>query len=89
MGSEGPRHILFVAGMHRSGTSSLAGLYALMGADIGKSVMPAAPDNPKGFFENERIVLAHTRGWPEIEGHDDSAALPRSRERALALGAKN
>jgi GT2 family glycosyltransferase len=59
MGSEGPRHILFVAGMHRSGTSSLAGLYALMGADIGKSVMPAAPDNPKGFFENERIVLAH------------------------------
>jgi hypothetical protein len=37
----------------------------------------------------ERIVLTHARGWPEIEGRDDSALLPKSRERALALGANN
>jgi ferrochelatase len=37
----------------------------------------------------ERIVLKHAQGWPEIEGRDDSAALPKSRERALALGASH
>ena len=37
----------------------------------------------------EQLVLKHAQGWPEIEGRDDSAALPKSRERARALGAKN
>jgi ferrochelatase len=37
----------------------------------------------------EHLVLKHAQGWPEIEGRDDSATLPQSRERALALGAKN
>lgn len=37
----------------------------------------------------EHVVLKHAQGWPEIEGRDDSATLPRSRERALALGAKS
>ena len=37
----------------------------------------------------EELVLKHGGGWPEIEGRDDSAALPKSRERALALGAPN
>jgi ferrochelatase len=37
----------------------------------------------------EQLVLKHAQGWPEIEGRDDSATLPLSRERALALGAKN
>lgn len=59
MGSGEPRHILLIAGMHRSGTSPLAGLYSLMGAQIGKTLTPASAANPKGFFENERIVTAH------------------------------
>jgi ferrochelatase len=37
----------------------------------------------------EQVVLKHAQGWPEFAGRDDSATLPRSRERALALGAKN
>jgi hypothetical protein len=37
----------------------------------------------------EQVVLKHAQGWPEFAGRDDSAALPGSRERALALGAKN
>ena len=37
----------------------------------------------------EHVVLKHAQGWPEIEGRDDSATLPKSRERALALGAKS
>ena len=37
----------------------------------------------------EQLVLKHAQGWPEVDGRDDSAHLPSSRERALALGAKN
>jgi len=37
----------------------------------------------------EHVVLKHAQGWPELEGRDDSATLPKSRERALALGAKS
>ena len=33
----------------------------------------------------ERVVLTHARGWPEIAGRDDPAALPRlARARARA-----
>jgi len=37
----------------------------------------------------EQLVLRHAQGWPELGGRDDSAELPKSRERALALGATN
>jgi ferrochelatase len=37
----------------------------------------------------EHVVLKHAQGWPETGGRDDSASLPKSRERALALGARN
>ena len=50
------RKALLVLGMHRSGTSLLAGLIANAGASIGAAVMPAAEDNPKGFFENQLVV---------------------------------
>ena len=50
------RKALLVLGMHRSGTSLLAGLIANAGASIGEAVMPAAEDNPKGFFENQLVV---------------------------------
>jgi len=47
---------LLVLGMHRSGTSLLSGLIAQAGVDLGQHIMAAAPDNPKGFWENQRIV---------------------------------
>ncbi|MDF1697420.1 MAG: glycosyltransferase [Saprospiraceae bacterium] len=47
--------ILFISGMHRSGTSALSGLLNQMNFNIGHSVMNAKFDNPKGFFENRRI----------------------------------
>jgi hypothetical protein len=44
---------LLVLGMHRSGTSAIAGLLHACGAYVGapEELMPAAPENPKGFFE--------------------------------------
>ncbi len=44
-----------VLGMHRSGTSSVAGALSHLGAAPPASLMPAQPDNPSGFWESERI----------------------------------
>lgn len=51
--------------------------------------VPCLNSSPPQVELYEQLVLKHAQGWPEIEGRDDSAALPKSRKRALALGAKN
>lgn len=48
---------LIILGMHRSGTSALAGVLNLMGVSLGKELLSPQPDNPKGFFENKEITL--------------------------------
>lgn len=55
----GGRDALIVLGMHRSGTSALAGTLALAGVDLGQRLVPPAPDNPKGFFEHDAIWRIH------------------------------
>lgn len=45
-----------VLGMHRSGTSSVAGLLAHLGATAPRTLMTAKPENPKGFWESEVIM---------------------------------
>jgi hypothetical protein len=47
---------LVILGMHRSGTSTIAGLMNLLGYYTGKDVLPASDDNQKGVFENEQIL---------------------------------
>lgn len=70
---------LIVLGMHRSGTSSVAGALALAGAAAPKHLMPAAADNPKGFWEssavadfNDRILNREGSNW------HDWRAIPRA-----------
>lgn len=55
------KQIIFILGMHRSGTSSIARLINLLGFDLGKSIMDPKTDNPKGFWENRLIVDSHDR----------------------------
>src|SRR5580765_3890389 len=47
-----------IAGAHRSGTSMLARLMYSCGLDLGpqQDLMPAARDNPEGFWENLHFV---------------------------------
>lgn len=45
-----------VLGMHRSGTSAVAGSLAKLGASPPTRLMPAKADNPLGFWESEKIV---------------------------------
>ncbi len=49
-------HAILVLGMHRSGTSALAGVLQILGVNLGNRLMPAGPDNPKGFWEHQDAV---------------------------------
>lgn len=88
-----------ILGMHRSGTSALAGALHKLGADLGPEsswIHPAA-DNPRGFFEYEpvveidRAILAALGGtwstppaFPPGWTADERLAGPRERARQLA-----
>ena len=50
---------IVVLGMHRSGTSVLAGTLGLLGASLPKNLMPPDASNPKGYFESSAIVTFH------------------------------
>ncbi len=73
MTTELDRQAVIVLGMHRSGTSLLSGLCRILGLDLGTQLIPAASDNPSGFWENERIVRFHdellqslNRSWDSV-----------------------
>jgi hypothetical protein len=55
------RQAILVLGMHRSGTSALAGALGLLGARLPARQMPPHVDNPKGYFESAHIVAIHER----------------------------
>lgn len=50
------RKALIVLGMHRSGTSAMAGLLGEMGCDLPKDLMAPSEMNAKGFFESNKIT---------------------------------
>jgi hypothetical protein len=63
-----------VLGMHRSGTSLVAGVLHLLGVSLGpeERLMPAKADNPRGFWEyepfteiNDAILEAFGGSWDE------------------------
>jgi hypothetical protein len=73
-----PGRAVLVLGMHRSGTSAVAGALAECGLDLGSRLIEAAPDNPLGYFEHaeavatdERLLDALDRSW------DDVRPMPR------------
>lgn len=71
---------LVVLGMHRSGTSSVAGALALLGARAPQTLMQPAEDNPKGFWEsevlaglNDRLLQAGGSSWHDWRRFDLAA----------------
>jgi GT2 family glycosyltransferase len=82
---------LLVLGMHRSGTSALAGVLHHLGVALGDRLMPASPDNPRGYWEHADIVAAHQAlmarhgvAWDDLRPMP--AALGRDRDAAAAIG---
>jgi hypothetical protein len=66
------RYAVVVLGMHRSGTSALAGVLARLGCDLPTQMMPANEFNPKGFYEsilaynlNDAILASGGSGWDD------------------------
>ena len=68
---------VLVLGMHRSGTSMLAGILDRLGCQGPKTVMPATQWNPKGYFEsmefmkvNDAILTALGTRWDDWRAVD-------------------
>lgn len=63
---------LIVLGMHRSGTSALAGALSVLGANLGGKLLEPAQDNRLGYFEhagavsiNERLLAGLGLDWAD------------------------
>ncbi|PHR56059.1 MAG: hypothetical protein COA47_13285 [Robiginitomaculum sp.] len=70
-----PANIQLIVGTHRSGTSLLTRLVSLLGFDLGRHLMQPSFDNPRGFWENEKIVAAHDQLLSELGKDWSTAAL--------------
>jgi hypothetical protein len=64
------RQAVLILGMHRSGTSAVAGAVNLLGVAPPARLLPPAADNPTGFWEsptiigvNDRILRAAGNAW--------------------------
>ncbi|HSQ38269.1 MAG TPA: hypothetical protein VLS92_10300 [Acidimicrobiia bacterium] len=56
-GTDGTAPLLILGG-HRCGTSLVSGLLWQAGLQMG-TLLPAGPDNPRGFFESVDVLAAH------------------------------
>ena len=81
-----PDSVLFVIGMHRSGTSALSGSLRFLGFAHGERRMAPQADNPKGFWEPRLIarlneqMLGHFGGsWRDISAAIAAGATPPER----------
>src|SRR4029077_3042417 len=54
-----PRRAVLVLGMHRSGSSALAGVINALGVAPPKSLASPNQWNPRGYFESPRLFKAH------------------------------
>lgn len=86
-----------VLGMHRSGTSSVAGTLVQLGATPPLTLMTPKPENPKGFWESEAIMAFNDhllslcgsswRDWRDLDMTPlfDAVAGPALRQEALTV----
>jgi hypothetical protein len=89
---------VLVLGMHRSGTSSIAGSLIRLGGAAPLHLMPAQPDNERGFWEssvisalNDEILAAGGSDWQDWRNFElnridgDVARTMRARARSALL----
>jgi hypothetical protein len=90
------RTAYLVLGMHRSGTSAVAQLLSLAGAQLPKNVMPGDEHNAQGYFEpwriatfNDERLRAASSSWDDAFAYPCPEVSPAEsdawRERAIAL----
>jgi hypothetical protein len=71
-----------IVGMHRSGTSCMAGILHHSGLYFGDKLLPPSAKNPKGYFENEDLWKLHHSILRAV-GHpwDDTRPMPAGWEK--------
>lgn len=76
--------IILILGMHRSGTSAIAGMLHHGGVYLGDVFMPPLPENPKGFFEdlrfqgiNKQILSSIGKDWDRAPAIHELRQVPR------------
>lgn len=75
------RLAIIVVGMHRSGTSAIAGALNIIGFSTPDDLLLPGPENPKGFFESQRIVQFNEALLKRLgSAWDDPAPLPEAWE---------
>jgi hypothetical protein len=86
------KRAIVILGMHRSGTSALAGAVDLLGAERPASMLMGGPNNPLGYFEssgvihvNDWILRMAGSAWYDSLGFDPDAIDPITRNMAMAL----
>jgi hypothetical protein len=86
------RTAVVVLGMHRSGTSSVAGALVRLGGAAPRNLLPPQLDNPRGFWEssvlvtlNDDILAAGGSDWQDWRAFDPARIDPPAR---LALHAR-
>jgi hypothetical protein len=69
---------ILVLGMHRGGTSALAGSLAALGVHMGETLLDAIKgENDRGFWENQPVVEIHDRLLASLRtSWDDPRPLP-------------
>ncbi len=67
-----------VLGMHRSGTSALAGVLNRLGVDFGSHLIAPNQDNPRGYWEHDKLVKIHERLLGDL-GSAWDRFMPQSR----------
>jgi len=86
--------LVFVLGMHRSGTSVTARALQVLDVDLGKNLMPAGVDNPTGFWEdldfqflNDLLLDELGLSWESVDpisNHDIDHLIHHAKLRAAA-----
>jgi hypothetical protein len=78
-------HLVFVLGMHRSGTSALTGMLSQVGLAVPSDLMPATDANPKGYWESVSIERLNNEFMAEMESHwASSLPLPAGWSQSIA-----
>lgn len=89
------RHAVVVLGMHRSGTSALAGVLARLGCDLPTAIMPPNAVNPKGVYEslkickmNDAILASGGSSWDDWQAFNPGWVKSPRMEEFLERGAE-
>jgi hypothetical protein len=61
--------VVVVLGMHRSGTSLLAGLLTLLGIDLGENLLEADVNNQAGYWEQQEIYKTQDALLQKLRRH--------------------